>query len=108
MYHGSVAIQLIDKCLVYQLSRSPYTVVAWLSRKLRVYLKGFWNRGIVTKAGKDFAEMRWEKNMRTHVYHGRIKHNAAVGEGNASLTWTLLRDARESGRRPAMESGQDF
>ena len=34
--------------------------------------------------------------MRIGVYLDRIKHIAAVGDANASLTWTLLRNARGS------------
>jgi hypothetical protein len=64
-----------------------------------------WNR---SKSEKRFAEMRWAKNMRARVYHGRIKHIPAVGDANASLTGTLLQGTCESGRHPAMESGQDF
>jgi hypothetical protein len=65
-----------------------------------------WNR---SKNGKRFAEMRWAKNTRTPVYHGRIKYNNGVDDANASLTPALLQDTRGSqGRRTAMESGQDF
>ena len=78
----------------------PYTVLRLVNRKSAGIFNRIlesWNR---SKSGKNFAEILWAKNMRIGVNYVRIKHIPAVGDGNASLTQTLLQDAAGPPSRP--------